>query len=75
MNIIFRSSIFILIFSHFISNAYALEKKHVDIWSDGTRMSRDIFFPESFNSSVSVPAVIMTQGWRGGRQHSGLLNI
>ena len=34
---------------HILTFANATDTKHVDIWSDGTRMSGDIHYPIDFN--------------------------
>lgn len=41
----------------------------VDIWSDGTRLSGDLFFPESMEKSDRLPAIILCHGWGGLRSH------
>ena len=64
---LFKLSSFFILILILLSRAYALETKHVDIWSDGTRMSGDIFFPLGFDIKVPNPAIIMTHGWGGKR--------
>ena len=64
---LFKLSSFFILILILLSKAYALETKHVDIWSDGTRMSGDIFFPLGFNIDVPNPAIIMAHGWGGKR--------
>jgi dienelactone hydrolase len=46
-----------------------IESRHVDIWSDGTRLSGDLFFPPAFNPEAEFPAVILCHGWGGVRAH------
>tara|TARA_B100001142_G_scaffold285745_1_gene300289 strand:+ start:67 stop:1005 length:939 start_codon:yes stop_codon:yes gene_type:complete len=56
------------IFIFYISTlAQAIDSKHVDIWSDGTRMSGDIHYPNNYNEDKKLPAILMTQGWGGIR--------
>lgn len=43
--------------------------KHVDIWSDGTRMSGDLWWPKRLNEGKKFPAILMTHGWGGLRSH------
>ena len=52
---------------HILTFANATDTKHVDIWSDGTRMSGDIHYPIDFNINHPRPAILMTQGWGGIR--------
>jgi dipeptidyl aminopeptidase/acylaminoacyl peptidase len=43
--------------------------RHADVWSDGTRISGDLFFPPGFVASEPHPAVLMSHGWGGVRSH------
>ena len=52
---------------HILTFANATDPKHVDIWSDGTRMSGDIHYPIDFNKNNPRPAIIMSHGWGGKR--------
>ena len=47
--------------------AEAIERRPVDIWSDGTRMSGDLFLPDDFGDGEDRPAILMTHGWGGVR--------
>jgi|TARA_B100000959_G_C14922745_1_gene600218 hypothetical protein len=49
--------------------AEAIERRPVDIWSDGTRMSGDLFLPDGFGDGEDRPAILMTHGWGGVRSH------
>lgn len=40
-----------------------IKSRHVDIWSDGTRLSGDLFFPPAFNIEAKFPVVILCNGW------------
>ena len=57
---------YIFIF-HFLIIANAASSKHIDIWSDGTRMSGNIYYPKNFNINNPRPAIVMTHGWGGKR--------
>jgi len=60
----------LVLFLLLISNnvfANSFSSKHIDIWSDGTRMSGTIFYPQSYNKNELIPAILMTQGWGGKR--------
>ncbi len=50
-----------------IASAEAIERRPVDIWSDGTRMSGDLFLPDGFADGEARPAILMTHGWGGVR--------
>ena len=52
-----------------ITGLSAVEKRHIDIWSDGTRMSGDLWLPDGFDRDAPRPAILMTHGWGGTRQH------
>ena len=49
--------------------AARIESRHVDVWSDGTRLSGDLWFPGDLRSSDKRPAVILCHGWGGVRSH------
>ncbi len=42
----------------------------VDIYSDGTRLSGDVFYPPAAKLGKKYPAIVMCQGWGGVRKHS-----
>ena len=46
-----------------------IASRHVDIWSDGTRLSGDLFYPENLKPEDKLPAVILCHGWGGVRSH------
>ena len=43
--------------------------RHVDIWSEGTRMSGDLWVPAGAEPSARLPAILLTHGWGGVRSH------
>ena len=45
------------------------ESRHIDIWSDGTRLSGDLWYPKGLQSGDKLPAVILCHGWGGLRSH------
>ena len=49
--------------------AFKIESRHVDIWSDGTRLSGDLWSPRGLQSADKLPAVILCHGWGGVRSH------
>ena len=48
---------------------FKIESRHVDIWSDGTRLSGDLWYPKGLQSGDKLPAVILCHGWGGVRSH------
>ena len=53
----------------FSSGAMGAERKAVDIWSDGTRMSGDLWLPAGHGDGTKRPAILLTHGWGGTRSH------
>ena len=49
--------------------AFKIESRHVDIWSDGTRLAGDLWSPKGLQSGDKLPAVILCHGWGGVRSH------
>ena len=49
--------------------ASEVESRHIDVWSDGTRLSGDLWYPKGLSSEDSRPAVILCHGWGGLRSH------
>jgi uncharacterized protein len=47
--------------------ANEFESRHVDIWSDGTRISGDLFYPKGLKTGEKIPAIIACNGWGGLR--------
>jgi dienelactone hydrolase len=46
-----------------------IASRHVNIWSDGTRLSGDLFYPTSMKAEDKLPAIILCHGWGGVREH------
>ena len=46
-----------------------VESRSVNIWSDGTRLSGNLFFPENIEEGDKLPAIILCHGWGGVRAH------
>jgi len=51
------------------SAVYEVESRHVDIWSDGTRLSGDLWYPAGLKAGDNRPAIILCHGWGGVRSH------
>jgi dienelactone hydrolase len=49
--------------------AFEVESRHVDIWSDGTRISGDLWYLKGLQPGDKLPAVILCHGWGGVRSH------
>ena len=41
----------------------------MDIWSDGTRLSGDLWRPGGSEANDKLPAIILCHGWGGIRSH------
>jgi pimeloyl-ACP methyl ester carboxylesterase/ketosteroid isomerase-like protein len=42
----------------------------VEIWSDGTRLAGDLFWPESLKEGDKLPAIVMCGGWGTLKAHN-----
>jgi dienelactone hydrolase len=49
--------------------SFEIESRHVDIWSDGTRLSGDLFYLKASKLGDKLPAIILCHGWGGVRSH------
>lgn len=49
--------------------AQGVERRPIHIWSDGTRMAGDLWFPAGFEEAGAWPAILLTHGWGGVRYH------
>ncbi len=46
----------------------AQERRAINIWSDGTRMSGDLWLPAGIIVNETSPAIVLAQGWGGLRK-------
>ena len=44
-------------------------QKEVTIWSEGTRMSGDLFIPDDLREGERRPAILLCHGWAGPKSH------
>ena len=44
------------------SKSDEVESRHVDIWSDGTRLSGDLFYLNDLKPENKLPAIILCHG-------------
>ena len=44
-------------------------KQSINIWSEGTRMSADLFIPDGYKAGEKLPAIILCHGWAGPKSH------
>lgn len=49
--------------------SYQVTSRPVDIWSDGTRLSGDLWYPKDMKAGDRFPAIILCHGWGGLRSH------
>ena len=52
-----------------VAESAKVESRLVDIWSDGTRLTGDLFYPLNVKTGDKLPAVILCHGWGGIRSH------
>lgn len=45
-----------------------VNKTTVDVWSDGTRISVDIYKPKSLKDGDELPTIVLCNGWGGGKR-------
>ena len=62
-------SVVILAASVHLSVAQGVERRPIHIWSDGTRMAGDLWLPDGFGEGGDWPAILLTHGWGGTRDH------
>ena len=41
----------------------------VNIWSDGTRLSGDLYYPAGVKEGDKLPAILLCHGWGGVKSH------
>jgi len=47
----------------------SLVRKPVEIWSDGTRLAGDVFYPKSTAEGEKLPTIVLCHGWGGTKAH------
>ena len=52
-----------------LAGAAGVERRAIHIWSDGTRMAGDLWLPAGFGEGHDKPAILLTHGWGGTRDH------
>ena len=52
-----------------LATADGVERWPIHIWSDGTRMAGDLWLPAGFGDGSDKPAILLTHGWGGTRDH------
>ncbi len=46
-----------------------VSERRVEIWSEGTRMVGDLYAPTDLEAGARVPAIVMSHGWGGTKEH------
>ncbi len=46
-----------------------VDRRTVDVWSDGTRLSGDVWTPKGHSANDRRGAIVMSHGWGGTRDH------
>lgn len=62
----------VLLFCGATTLAYAapgVNQRSINIYSDGTRLSADIFSPKDATEGEKLPAIVLCHGWGGVRSH------
>ena len=52
-----------------VAFAGEVEQRAVNIWSDGTRLSGDVFSPKDRDEGELLPAIVLCHGWGGVKSH------
>jgi hypothetical protein len=43
--------------------------RSVEVWSDGTRLAADLFYPKERGENEKLPAIVLCHGWGGTKAH------
>jgi hypothetical protein len=43
--------------------------RSVELWSDGTRLAGDLFYPKGVSDGDKLPAIVLCHGWGGKKEH------
>lgn len=46
-----------------------VEMREVEIWSDGTRLAGNLFYPKERGANETFPAIVLCHGWGGVKSH------
>ncbi len=46
-----------------------LQRRSVELWSDGTRLAGDLTYPKTASDSNKLPAIVLCHGWGGIKAH------
>jgi dienelactone hydrolase len=46
-----------------------LAMRSVEIWSDGTRLAGNLFYPKDRKEGEKLPAIVLCHGWGGTKEH------
>jgi dienelactone hydrolase len=47
-----------------------VQKRAVVIWSEGTRLAGDLYFPKGWNKEDKLPVIVCCNGWGGTKQNT-----
>ena len=47
------------------ADADSVEMRKVSIWSEGTRMAGDLYYPKTMKAEDRLPAIVLSHGWGG----------
>src|SRR3954454_7948382 len=46
----------------------SVTRRAIDFWSEGTRLSADIYAPKNRDTATKLPTVVLCNGWGGTRR-------
>ena len=52
-----------------VQNYPTVARRAVTLWSDGTRLAADLFYPKDRAQDEKIPAIVLCHGWGGTKQH------
>lgn len=52
-----------------VENYPKVVQRSVTLWSDGTRLAGDLFYPKGVKEGEKLPAIVLCHGWGGTKSH------
>lgn len=52
-----------------VENYPKVVQRSVTLWSDGTRLAGDLFYPKGTEEGTKLPAIVLCHGWGGTKAH------
>lgn len=54
-----------------VENFPTVLRQGVELWSDGTRLAGDLYYPKERTEGEKLPAIVLCHGWGGTKAHLG----